>query len=222
MFKLDKRIDSNNEKLEYLQYLKYSAFYYYVWFVRRDSLNIYFLSSNEHKINEVKSILDSDDITVLAVKEKISEIQSNNMNEIAIDKALKAFMSIGRPILVEQTGLLLKDLGGLPGGLTQIFWDSLQADGFSKYFSATETGQVIAKTVIAYCDGKQIQTFEGEITGLIISPPRGNRDFQWDCIFQPDTYKETFAEMGEKKNNISMRKIALEKLRNYLEGNYVR
>jgi len=181
-------------------------------------MNIYFLSSNEHKVNEMKSILDSEVITVLPVKKKISEIQSNDMQEIAIDKVLKAFVSIGRPIFVEQTGLILKDLGGLPGGLTQIFWDSLQADNFSKYFSGTETANVIAKTVIAYCDGKQIQTFEGEITGIIVCPPRGNRDFQWDCVFQPDTYIETFAEMGEKKNEISMRKIATEKLREYLEG----
>lgn len=180
-------------------------------------MNIYFLSSNEHKINEMKAILDSDAITVLPVKKKISEIQSNDMKEIAVDKVLKAFMDIGRPIFVEQTGLLLKDLGGLPGGLTQIFWDSLQADNFSKYFSTTETAQVTAKTVIAYCDGKQIQTFEGEITGSIISPPRGDRSFQWDCVFQPDSCEETFAEMGEKKNIISMRKIAIEKFRDYLE-----
>ena len=180
-------------------------------------MNIYFLSSNDLKINEMKSILDSDTITVIPVYEKINEIQSNDMKDIAIDKVLKAFMSIGRPILVEQTGLLLKDLGGLPGGLTQIFWDPLQADNFSKYFSTTETAQVIAKTVIAYCDGKQIQTFEGEISGVIVSPPRGDRSFQWDCVFQPDSYEETFAEMGEKKNAISMRKIAIEKLRDYLE-----
>lgn len=180
-------------------------------------MKVYFLSSNEQKINEVRSILESDNITVLPVKEKINEIQSNDMKEIAVDKALRAFMSIGRPILVEQTGLLLKDFGGLPGGLTQIFWDSLQADNFSKYFSATGTGEVIAKTVIAYCDGKQILTFEGEIMGLIVSPPRGSREFQWDCVFQPYTYEQTFAEMGKEKNNISMRKIALEKFRSYLE-----
>lgn len=182
-------------------------------------MNIYFLSSNEHKIAEVKAILDSDTITVLPVNKKINEIQSNDMSEIAIDKVLKAFFRIGRPILVEQTGLLLKDLGNLPGGLTQIFWDSLEADNFGKYFSSTGTAQVIAKTVIAYCDGKQIQTFDGEIAGHIVYPPRGNRAFQWDCVFQPNTYDQTFAEMGEKKNSISMRKIALEKLRDYLEGN---
>lgn len=182
-------------------------------------MNIYFLSSNQYKISEVQEILNSQAITVLPVKEKINEIQSNDMSEIAIDKALKAFMLIGRPIIVEQTGLLLKDFGDLPGGLTQIFWDSLEADNFGRYFSATETAQVIAKTVIAYCDGRQIKTFDGEVAGQIVFPPRGNRDFQWDCVFQPVGYKQTFAEMGKEKNSISMRKIAIEKLKEYLEEN---
>lgn len=181
-------------------------------------MNIYFLSSNKFKIAEVQTILNSENINVLPVKEKINEIQSNDMEEIAIDKALKAFMRIGRPIIVEQTGLLLKDLGELPGGLTQIFWDSLEADNFSRYFSATETAQVVAKTVIAYCDGKCIKTFEGDIAGKIVFPPRGNREFQWDCVFQPIGYEQTFAEMGDKKNTISMRKIAIQKLKDYLEG----
>ena len=76
----------------------------------------------------------------------------------------------------------------------------------------------MAKTIVAFCDGKRIKLFEGEISGRIVSEPRGNRDFQWDCVFQPNGYNETFAEMGEKKNGISMRKIALEKLKKYLEG----
>ena len=70
-----------------------------------------------------------------------------------------------------------------------------------------------------YCDGKQIKTFDGEINGRIVFPPRGNRDFQWDCVFQPEGHDQTFAEMGEKKNLISMRKIAIEKLKEYLEEN---
>lgn len=180
-------------------------------------LNIYFLSSNEHKLKEVQSILQSEKISVLPVKEKIKEIQSSDMTEIATDKVIKAFVNIGRPVVVEQTGLLLKDIGNLPGGLTQVFWDSLEADLFSRYFSTTETGHVVAKTVLAYCDGKQVVTFEGEIEGVVVASPRGNRDFQWDCIFQPNGYNQTFAEMGDKKNDISMRKIALEKLRKYLE-----
>lgn len=185
----------------------------------KNVMDIYFLSSNKYKINEVQTILNSPDINIHSISQKINEIQSNDMKEIALDKALKAFQQIGRPILVEQTGLLIKDFGNLPGGLTQIFWDSLEADKFSDIFSKIGSAEVTAKTVLAFCDGKHIHTFEGEVDGHIVCPPRGNKDFQWDCVFEPLGYNKTFAELGDKKNEISMRKIALEKLRTYLEEN---
>ena len=46
--------------------------------------------------------------------------------------------------------------------------------------------------------------------------PRGNREFQWDCVFIPKGYEETFAEMGKKKNEISMRKLAFDSFREFL------
>lgn len=183
-------------------------------------MDIYFVSSNTGKINEVNAILNSPSLAVSSVPLKIDEIQSSDMTKIVLDKARKAFRQIGRPVLVEQTGLFIKDFGNLPGGLTQIFWDALEADKFGKFFSSIGSGAVTAKTVLAYCDGKHIHTFEGEIEGSIVHPPRGNSDFQWDCVFQPIGYDKTFAELGNAKNNISMRKIALTKLKTFLEGSH--
>lgn len=182
-------------------------------------MEIYFLSSNKYKIKEVSDILEAPNIQVKSFNKKINEIQSDNMIEIVTDKVIKGFKEIGRPVIVEQTGLLIEDFGNLPGGLTQVFWDSLEAEKFSNFFSKGGTALARAKAVIALCDGKKIETFEGEIIGKIVSPPRGKRDFQWDCVFQPDGYEETFAEMGSKKNDISMRKIALNELKFYLEEN---
>ena len=45
-------------------------------------MKLYFISSNRFKINEVKNILESDKISVIAVSQKIHEIQSENMIEI--------------------------------------------------------------------------------------------------------------------------------------------
>ena len=182
-------------------------------------MEIYFLSSNKYKIKEVKDILESSKIKVKPYNKKINEIQSDNMVEIAKDKVIKGFKEIGRQIIVEQTGLLINDFGNLPGGLTQVFWDSLKADKFSEFFSKNGMASATAKTVVAYCDGKSILTFEGELEGNIVYPPLGDRAFQWDCVFKPKGYDYTFAEMGEKKNDISMRKIALNKLKDFLEKN---
>ena len=180
-------------------------------------MEICFLSSNIHKIKEVKSILNSEKINIIPVELKINEIQSDDMEKIVKDKVIKAFKKIGKPIFVEQTGLLIKNFGDLPGGLTQIFWDNLKADKFSEIFFKIGFTEVTAKTVLAFCDQKKIYTFEGIIEGNIVYPPRGDSSFQLVCIFIPNGYENTVSEMGEEKNNISMRRIALNKFKSFLE-----
>lgn len=181
-------------------------------------VEIRFVTKNEYKAKEVKNILNSDDISIIHVKQTIHEIQTEDINEIVKDKILKAFNQIGRNVFVEHTGLYIESLQDFPGGLTQVFWDKLGADRFSKLLGGLENTSLTAKTVIAYCDAKKIYTFEGSIKGNISPEPKGDRAFQWDCIFIPDGYSKTFAELGEEKNEISMRRLALEKFRKFLLG----
>jgi XTP/dITP diphosphohydrolase len=175
-------------------------------------IEIRFVSNNEDKITEAKKIL-GDEISVVESRRKIEELQTTDPSRLVRDKLLKAYRQIGRPLFVEHTGLHLDHLNGLPGGLTQIFWDALQADRFAELFGKLASNHnATARTSIAYCDGRKVFEFEGAIVGEITVIPRGPRHFQWDCVFQPTGRSETFAEMGDKKNDISMRRIALEKL----------
>ena len=60
--------------------------------------------------------------------------------------------------------------------------------------------------------------FRGEVQGQIVSP-RGGTNFGWDPVFLPNGYTKTFAEMSpEEKNAISHRRIAVLKLKEYLEN----
>lgn len=179
---------------------------------------IRFVSNNQHKIAEAKKILGAKSISVIESRLKIEELQTTDTRRLVHDKLLKAYERVGRPLFVEHTGLYLNQLRGLPGGLTQIFWDTLQADRFAELFGQAPKSEVFARTSISYCDGRKIHDFEGEISGTITPEPRGPRDFQWDCVFQPKDYTQTFAEMGDAKNDISMRRIALQKLTDYLMG----
>ncbi len=177
----------------------------------RKPVEIRFASSNIHKISEAKHILSDAGITVVPSEIKIDELQTADIHKLVRDKALKAFQKLGRPLFVEHTGLHLTQLNELPGGLTQVFWDRLKADQFASLFGANPNSGARASTTIAYCDGRKIQLFSGELAGTIVCRPRGCRDFQWDCVFQPEGHTDTFAEMGEdKKNQISMRRKALD------------
>lgn len=180
-------------------------------------MKIRFLTKNDHKAAEVSAILMDTGFEVVAAKHVINEIQIEDVNMLVRDKVLKAFAIVGRPVFVEHTGLYIESLNGFPGGLTQIFWDKLKADKFSELFGSSEDNGLVAKTVIGYCDSMKIHMFEGEVRGTVVDQPRGNRDFQWDCVFIPEGQTETFAEMGLRKNEISMRKIAFDKFKSFLK-----
>jgi XTP/dITP diphosphohydrolase len=176
-----------------------------------------FVSRNRYKLAEASSILKPLGLLVMPVEKTIEELQTTDTRALVRDKALKAFQYLGEPLFVEHTGLYLDHLNGLPGGLTQIFWDSLEADRFAELFGHGNN-KVVAKTLIGYIDGKKCHFFEGAIGGQICPEPRGPRGFQWDCVFVPDGYTETFAELGDRKNEISMRRRALDGFAAFLKG----
>lgn len=168
------------------------------------------MSGNEHKIAEVQRILAPVGVDVVPVSRKLEELQTEDVERLVRDKLTKAFEAIGRPLFVEHTGLYLNGLNGLPAGLTQIFWDRLQADRFADLVAGLGDAKATAKTVLGYCDGRKIHLFEGAIEGTVPRAPAGPTDFQWDCVFVPDGSTQTFAEMGAAKDDISMRRKALD------------
>lgn len=176
------------------------------------------MSGNEHKIREVRRILEPVGVDVVSLSRKIEELQTQDVNALVRDKLIKAFRQIGRPLFVEHTGLYLTGLNGLPAGLTQIFWDQLKVKGFADLVAALADDKVVAKSVIGYCDGRQMHLFEGVIKGRVPRAPAGPQDFQWDCVFIPDGHTKTFAEMGAGKDEISMRRLALDKFADHLKA----
>jgi XTP/dITP diphosphohydrolase len=168
------------------------------------------MSGNKHKIAEVQRILTPVGVDVVPVSMKIEELQTEDVERLVRDKLTKAFECIGRPLFVEHTGLYLNGLNGLPAGLTQIFWDRLEAYRFADLVAGLGDAKVTAKTVLGYCDGHKIHLFEGAIEGTVPRKPSGPTDFQWDCVFVPEGSTQTFAEMGAAKDGISMRRKALD------------
>jgi XTP/dITP diphosphohydrolase len=125
-------------------------------------MEIRFVTKNPHKAKEVEAILGDIGVSIVDVSLKIHEIQTEDIQDIVRDKILKAFKMIGRPVFIEHTGLYINSLQGFPGGLTQVFWDKLGADNFSKLLGNLENTELSAKTVIAFCDSKKIRNYSAK------------------------------------------------------------
>lgn len=66
--------------------------------------------------------------------------------------------------------------------------------------------------------GENPEVFLGVLKGTIVSP-KGENDFLWDPIFQPEGYTETYAQMPSNiKNQISDRGLAVQSLKSYLRS----
>ena len=74
------------------------------------------------------------------------------------------------------------------------------------------------RTVISYVDSENEFYDEGTIEGRITLESSGVDGFGYDSVFAPNSYEKTFAEMSkERKNKISHRAIALNKMKKRLK-----
>ena len=177
-------------------------------------MNIYFITANKNKFNEAKEIIPELEQLDIDLPE-IQEIDSRKIIEAKLIEALKRQEG---GFIVEDTSLSLDCLNGLPGPLIKWFLKTIGNDGLWKIAERAGNLKAEAKTTIGYAKSPtDIHYFEGKIRGEITAP-RGTVNFGWDPIFQPEGYSKTFAEMNrEEKNEISMRRLAFEELREYLE-----
>lgn len=177
---------------------------------------IRFLTKNTGKFKELEELL-APKYKLVRDATELHELQTEDMDALIRDKVLKAFKIVRRPLIVDHTALSFELLKGFPAGLTSVFYDTLKDDGIASLIGQSKDPRVTATTLIAYCDGVQIHTFRGDARGTIANAPRGTDGFQWDVLFIPDGYNQTYAELGQaKKNEISMRRLALNQLAAFL------
>jgi non-canonical purine NTP pyrophosphatase (RdgB/HAM1 family) len=94
--------------------------------------------------------------------------------------------------------------------------ESLENKGLFELVSKYKDRTATVKTIIGYTNSGKIMFFEGVVDGMIVSP-KGENGFGFDKIFLPNNNKKTFAEMElEEKTKLSPRKIAAEKLKEFL------
>lgn len=176
-----------------------------------------FATTNQNKLEEARNILG---IEIEGIElPDIEEIQSLDIVKVARYKAISYFTKIKKPLIVEDTSLIFNALNALPGTYINDFSKSLGNSGLLKLLSPYKDRTAKAVTVIAFIESlEHIEIFLGEIEGTISQQEKGTNGFGWDPIFIPTDSDITFGEMNsDQKNLISMRKLALNKLKSFLE-----
>ena len=175
---------------------------------------IFFVTGNPNKVNELKEMLSGDKgITVEQINYDYTEIQADELEDIASYGAKISSAYIKKAIIVEDSGLFIDALGGFPGPYSAYVFKKVGNEGILKLMADERNRQATFKSVIAFHNPdskKEPILFSGSVDGEISDWIRGNHGFGYDPIFCVN--EKTFGEISLKeKNELSHRRRAFEK-----------
>ena len=184
-------------------------------------------SHNPGKVREIGDLIQPHGITPVSAGELgLAEPEETGLTFIANAelKAHAAAQASGEPALADDSGLAVDALGGDPG-IYSARWAGPEKD-FALAMQKVNDGIIAAGAddparrgahfvcalSLAWPDG-HVETFEGKVFGTLVWPPRGDKGFGYDPIFQATGHDITFGEMApEAKHAMSHRADAFAQL----------
>jgi XTP/dITP diphosphohydrolase len=177
-----------------------------------------FVTSNRHKFSEVSAILQEYEIPVEMASLELREIQADTLEEIAAEKAREACQRVNGPAMVEDTGLFIDGLNGFPGPYSAYVFRTVGNQGVLRLLDGAPDRRATFRSVFAYCrPGGSAECFPSGVGGTIALECRGG-GWGYDPIFIAEGASgRTYGELGDEKNRLSHRRIALQKLARWIQ-----
>lgn len=158
-------------------------------------MNIVYVTGNENKARLFNKMIG---VELAHERVDVEEIQSLDLRTVVEHKAREAYRFLGKPVIVEDTQLIFRALGRLPGPFIKWFLEELSTEGLCRLLDGYDDRSATAGAAIAYFDGNTLKIFESSLGGTIADSPRGDAGFGWNPIFIPDGSDKTFGELDER------------------------
>ena len=163
-------------------------------------MDLIYATTNKHKLAGAKQALAGTNIN-LTMPDKtlpdVPEIQSDDQQVASVDKALKYYELLKRPLVVMDSGLFIDKLNGFPGVYTKYALDTIGIDRIIQLLGGA--ARAYTQRTIAYFDGGEPRTFTLKIHGTLLKNPRSNNGRNYDKYFLPDGKNKTLAEMTDEE-----------------------
>jgi XTP/dITP diphosphohydrolase len=178
-------------------------------------------SHNPGKVEEIAALLVPYGIEAVSAGSLGLPEPEETGDSFEANAALKAHAAADAarlPSLADDSGLVVRALGGAPG-IYSARWAGLRKD-FVAAMTRVErelgdgdrSATFVAVLALAWPDGHD-ELFRGEVTGRLVWPPRGGKGFGYDPMFVPEGEHRTFGEIEPaEKHQISHRARAFAKL----------
>ncbi len=145
-----------------------------------------------------------------AAKVEIQDPRLENVARFALESAME---NNNRLIVVEDSGLFIKDLNGFPGPYSSFVYDTIGLKGILSLLRGSRNRRAYFQSSVALGSSSlEPQLFSGTVRGRISSSILGETGFGYDPIFIPEGSRKTFGQTSWSfKNKHSHRAAAFQK-----------
>jgi len=170
---------------------------------------ISFVTTNAGKFQEVSQYFNElcPTIKIEQVEIDVPEIQSLDVEEIALNKAKYAWEVLKKPLIIDDGGIYLKQYHNFPGPLAKWIFKGIGLEGFWRLAENDPRALFLCK--IVYIDGPEnYKIVDGVLEGKIIKPHTIAKDvaLPFTEIFVPNGFDQVFSiikktDEGKKLNH---------------------
>ncbi len=171
--------------------------------------SVVLVTQNKHKLAELTPLFAEYNVPFETTDLEKYEIRSHDVEEIALAAAKHAYTTLGKPVVLDDTGFFVSALNDFPGAYAAFVLKAIGYQGILKLLEGEQDRSAKFVTAVGFCDGVHLKTFVGEMRGSISESPSGNEGFGYDPIFIPEEFTKTYAELTfNEKIGISHRSRA--------------
>lgn len=149
-------------------------------------LAITLVTGNAGKLATAREHLVPLGIKVEQVRLDLDEIQSLQVQEVAMHKAWQAFRALGCPLIVEDSGFGIDDLGGYPGPMIKHALTALGARGIARLADLTATRACRFSSCLVYIDSHgdpRVFTSPGRTCMVAAEPAEPAAEGAWSDLW---------------------------------------
>jgi XTP/dITP diphosphohydrolase len=163
--------------------------------------HLYFATSNKWKFEQAEEYFKQRGIELEQFEVELPESRSEDVQEIAREKADYAFKILGKPLFVIDAGFYIKALSGFPTTHVKFAEKYIGSAGVLKLMEGAVDRSFEFPNVVCYTDGIVVKEFVGTMKGSIsvtIPSKKENLFGRFSDIQIPEGYLKTYAEFTEK------------------------
>lgn len=186
-------------------------------------------TQNKGKLAEMRRMLEPLGHTVISAREAgfTQEVEETGTTfaENALLKAKAVFQQVNKPVIADDSGLMVDALNGAPGVYSARYagpdatdrqrWEKLLEE--LKGLPREKRGAQFCCAVVLMLPGQEPLTFTGKCPGYIGPQPLGEDGFGYDPVFYLNDVTSFATLSGEEKDKISHRGKAMAQLEAYLK-----